>query len=62
MIPKALGKSEQITKMSKEEIKDVHSRHKRQELNLQDAVKVSRKEDFEVNQEEDDDDFAGPKL
>lgn len=48
--------------MSKEEIKDVHSRHKRQELNLQDAVKVSRKEDFEVNQEEDDDDFAGPKL
>lgn len=44
--------------MSKEEIKDIHSRHKREDL----RGELVRKEDFEVNQEEDDDDFAGPSL
>lgn len=42
--------------MTKEEIKDIHSRHKREQI----QVEIKKKEDFEVNQE--DEDFAGPAL
>ena len=44
--------------MSLEEVKDIHGRHKRQ---YQEAD-IKKKEEFEVNQEEEDDDFAGPTL
>ena len=43
--------------MSTEEVKGIHSRHKREKY----EVDVKKKEEFDVNQE-DDEDFAGPSL
>ena len=58
-VPKSLGKSDPaLNRMSLEEVKDIHGRHKRQ---YQEAD-IKKKEEFEVNQEEEDDDFAGPTL
>jgi hypothetical protein len=40
--------------MTKDEIKEIHSKHKR-DADL--AAEVKRKSDFEVNMEDEDDDF-----
>jgi len=45
--------------MTKDEIKEIHSKHKR-DADL--AAEVKRKSDFEVNMEDEDDDFAGPSI
>ncbi|CDW85197.1 wd repeat-containing protein 70 [Stylonychia lemnae] len=60
-VPVVLGKdSQKLNRMSTEEISKVHSQHKRAKIEVQ---KVAKKQDFEINQdEEEDDDFAGPKL
>jgi hypothetical protein len=47
--------------MTKDEVKEIHSRHKRETL-FADGSAVKRKEEFEVNMEEEDEDFAGPSL
>lgn len=44
--------------MTTDEIQEIHSRHKREIV--KDAV--AKREDFEINQEESDEDFAGPSL
>ena len=47
--------------MSKEEVESVHNVHKRQKTEEQNVVK--RRQDFEVDQEDDDDeDFVGPNF
>jgi hypothetical protein len=49
-----------LIKMSEDEIRDVHERHRREEKT---KLALLSKADFEVNQEEDsDEDFAGPKI
>ncbi len=59
-IPKGLGKqAATANKLSNEEVLKVHSIHKRQKLDVQ---KTINKADFEINQEDEDDDFAGPKI
>lgn len=61
-IPKTLGKSDPaLNKMTKDEIRDIHSRHKRDQISLSEAT-LKSKEEFEVNEEDSDDDFAGPSL
>lgn len=58
-VPKSLGKADPaLNRMSSEEVKDIHVRHKRQYQESE----IKKKEEFEVNQEEEDDDFAGPTL
>jgi hypothetical protein len=48
--------------MSKDEIKGIHDRHKR-EVTRSSIDHLKKKDDFEVNSEEDsDEDFAGPKI
>ncbi len=44
--------------MSQEEMKTIHEAHKRQEQ----AAALLHKEAFDVNGEEEDEDFAGPSL
>ena len=59
-MPKMLGKVDPaMNKMTKDEIQQIHSRHKRETF---DAIPIKKKEDFEVNMEEEDDEFAGPSL
>ena len=59
-VPQKLGKSDPtLNKMTSDEIKEIHTRHKR-EVSRQ--VELSKKADFEINQEESDEDFAGPAL
>jgi len=58
-IPSSLGKSDPaLNKMTTDEIKEIHSRHKREIV----KDEVAKREDFEINQEESDEDFAGPSL
>ena len=58
-IPSNLGKADpSLTKMSQEEMKNIHEQHKRETA----AVDVKQRDAFEVNEEEEDDDFAGPGL
>lgn len=47
--------------MTKDEIRDIHSRHKRDQISVAEAT-LKSKEEFEVNEEDSDDDFAGPSL
>jgi hypothetical protein len=62
LIPTTLGKSDpSLNKMTIEEVKEIHSRHKR-EVIKEGIVAVAKREDFEINQEESDEDFAGPSL
>lgn len=62
LIPTTLGKSDpSLNKMTIEEVKEIHSRHKR-EVIKEGVVAVAKREDFEINQEESDEDFAGPSL
>ena len=47
--------------MSKEEVESVHNVHKRQKTEEENVVK--RRQDFEVDQEDDEDeDFVGPNF
>jgi len=60
-MPRSLGKVDPaLSRMTKDEIKEIHSRHKRELLIASEGV--TRKEDFEVNEEDDDEDVAGPSL
>lgn len=57
----SLGKTDpSLIKMSKDEIKTIHETHKRETHKADKGM--LRKEEFEINQEDDDDDFAGPKM
>jgi len=61
-MPKDLGKIDSnLTKMTKDEIKEIHSKHKRE---LQGKEALVKKSDFEINRESDesDEDFVGPSL
>jgi hypothetical protein len=59
-VPQKLGKADPaLNKMTTEEIKEIHTRHKREAIKV---LELSKKTDFEINQEESDEDFAGPAL
>jgi len=58
-IPSKLGKADpSLTKMSQEEMKNIHEQHKREAA----FADVKQRDAFEVNEEEEDEDFAGPGL
>lgn len=58
-IPSKLGKADpSLTKMSQEEMKNIHEQHKREAA----FAEVKQRDAFEVNEEEEDEDFAGPGL
>ncbi len=44
--------------MTTDEIREIHFRHKREVV----REMVAKREDFEINHEESDEDFAGPSL
>jgi hypothetical protein len=50
-----------LNKMTKDEISQIHSRHKRETMFISETG-VKRREEFEVNQEDEDEEFAGPSL
>ena len=62
-IPKDLGRaSAKITKMSTDEVEEVHKTHKRQKIDK--GIEVMQRNEFEINLEvnDDDEDNFGPKL
>ena len=59
-VPQKLGKADPaLNKMTTDEIKQIHIFHKREAPKF---AELAKKSDFEINQEDSDEDFAGPAL